>query len=271
MTHLFCPGYTKAPYRALVEAYPGPEVYPTSAFRTEWGPIFHRGRLDGTARILVIGQDPAAHETIARRILVGEAGQRIQGFLTKLGIGRSYVFVNTFLYSVYGGRGATHVNDDELLKYRNKWLDAIVARNDIQAVLSLGQLADKAYQAWPKSATGTWTHANVVHPTYPESGSASGSITKKAAFEKLCQSWNTALDIFAAAGVPTPDTARPVVHYGTTLTDAEHTAIAEEDLPAGLPDWMRSLKAWAARTGKDAALKRATVTVTIPNGFRPPA
>jgi hypothetical protein len=34
----------------------------------EWGPILHRGRLDGTARILVIGQDPAQHETVVRRI-----------------------------------------------------------------------------------------------------------------------------------------------------------------------------------------------------------
>ena len=37
-----------------------------------------------------------------RRILVGEAGRRVQGLLAKLGITRSYVFVNTFLYSVYG-------------------------------------------------------------------------------------------------------------------------------------------------------------------------
>ena len=59
MTHPFCPGYNNPPYRALVEAYPGAEAYPTAAFRTEWGPIFHRGRLDGSARILLIGQDPA--------------------------------------------------------------------------------------------------------------------------------------------------------------------------------------------------------------------
>jgi hypothetical protein len=31
--------------------------------------------------VLVIGQDPAQHETIAGRTLVGEAGHRIQGFL----------------------------------------------------------------------------------------------------------------------------------------------------------------------------------------------
>ena len=82
--------------------YPDASVYPPGQFRVEWGPIFHRGRLDGSARILVIGQDPAQHETIVRRVLVGEAGRRLQGFLTKLGITRSYAIINTFLYSVYG-------------------------------------------------------------------------------------------------------------------------------------------------------------------------
>ena len=73
-----------------------------------------------------IGQDPATHEAICRRILVGEAGQRLQGFLAKLGITRSYVLVNTFLYSVYGqGGGTRHVDDDGIVAYRNRWLDTL--------------------------------------------------------------------------------------------------------------------------------------------------
>src|SRR5690242_13409013 len=81
----FDPGYGDQPFKTLVQNYPGEDVYPPGDFRTEWGPIFHRGRLDGSARVLMIGQDPAQHETIVRRILVGEAGQRAQGFLAKLG------------------------------------------------------------------------------------------------------------------------------------------------------------------------------------------
>ena len=87
----FDPGYVRAAFRRLVTEYPDGSVYPYDSFRVEWGPILHRGRLDGTAKVLVIGQDPAAHEAIARRILVGEAAQRIQGFLRKLGVTRSYV------------------------------------------------------------------------------------------------------------------------------------------------------------------------------------
>jgi len=100
----FCPGYP-APFDALVADYPGEDVYPSADFRVEWGPVFHRGRLDGSARVVVLGQDPATHEAISRRILVGEAGQRVQGLLAKLGIDHSYVMVNTFLYSVYGQGG----------------------------------------------------------------------------------------------------------------------------------------------------------------------
>src|SRR5512147_792397 len=102
MTHPFDPGYFQEPFGTLASDYPGLDVYPPDQFRVEWGPIFHRGRLDGSARVLVIGQDPAQHETVVRRILVGEAGRRLQGLLARLGITRSYVIVNTFLYSVYG-------------------------------------------------------------------------------------------------------------------------------------------------------------------------
>lgn len=271
-SHPFCPGYDRAPYRALVEGYPGEDAYPPAAFRTEWGPIFHRGRLDGTARILVIGQDPATHEDVARRVLVGEAGQRIQGFLDKLGMTTSYVFVNTFLYSVYGQSGGTkHHKDPLILADRFAWFDAIAADNPLQVVVSLGTLADETYQAWravPGTAPAPWRYANVLHPTYPDSASASGQTTFAAAMKRLCESWNKGLDLITAPGpgVLTPDVPTPLVHYGDGITAAEHGAIPEGDLPAGLPAWMRGAKSWAARTGSSAVQKRATLTVTIPPG-----
>ena len=272
-THAFCPGYAKAPYKKLVQSYPGDDAYPTSSFRTEWGPIFHRGRLDGTARVLVIGQDPAQHETVARRILVGEAGQRFQGFLSKLGIDRSYVLINTFLYSVYGqGGGQKHIKDQLITDYRNRWLDAIAANNDVQAVITLGGLADKAYHAWPGATGATWKYQTVLHPTYPDSASASGQITKKAAMKRLCEDWNAALDALSSPpGSVTADEPRALVHYGDTITPAEHTLIIEEDLPPGLPAWMRGLQDWAKRTGATAQDKRVTITITIPKASRPPS
>ena len=151
------------------------------------GPIFHRGRLDGSARVLIIGQDPATHETICRRILVGEAGQRTQGLLA-VGITRSYVLINAFLYSVYGqGGGSRHIDNEAIAAHRNRWLDTLATRNELQAIISLGQLADQAYQMWkatPAGAACTAAYATIRHPTYPESASRAGSITKAEAFAK---------------------------------------------------------------------------------------
>src|SRR5262249_11735531 len=134
MAQEFDTSYAAEPFRSLCEDYPTANVYPGKDFRIEWGPVFHRGRLDGSARVLVIGQDPAQHETIARRILVGEAGHRLQGFLAKLGLDRSYVLINTFLYSVFGS-ASKNANLTRIATYRHKWLDAILANKPLQPVV----------------------------------------------------------------------------------------------------------------------------------------
>jgi hypothetical protein len=67
MPVLFDSGYCQEPFRTLVRDVPDATVFPTKDFRTEWGPVFHRGRLDGSARLLIVGQEPAQHEVIARR------------------------------------------------------------------------------------------------------------------------------------------------------------------------------------------------------------
>src|SRR5947209_9984021 len=126
MSHECEPGYFAEPLRTVCAEYPEADVYPSTHFRLEWGPIFHRGRLDGSARILVIGQDPAQHETIVRRILVGEAGRRLQGLLAKLGVAHSYACINTWLYSVYGGVKSATQHSQPLIDYRNRWLAALL-------------------------------------------------------------------------------------------------------------------------------------------------
>jgi uracil-DNA glycosylase len=265
----FCPGYPP-PYDALVASYPGAAIYPAPAFRVEWGPIFHRGRLDGTAKLLVLGQDPAVAETVTRRILVGVAGQRTQGLLARLGLTRSYVMVNTFLYSVYGqGSGNAHIKDDAIATYRNSWLDTIVSHNDIAAIITLGTLATTAYRRWLASgAEFAGHHAAVLHPTYPESASAAGQVTLADATKRLLADWNEALPALIAA-ITHPDEPAPGTPYGTTFTDADMPPIPPDDLPTGIPAWMRSARDWASRNGPDADTKRATITVEVPPAARP--
>ena len=280
MDHEFEIGYPRR-FAALLRTYPGPETYPPADFRVEWGPIFHRGRLDGSARVLVLGQDPAAHESIARRILVGEAGQRVQGLLARLGIERSYVMVNTFLYSVYGqGGGERHRRDPAIAAYRHRWLDKL-AGPGVEAIVALGGLADDAYRQWratPRGAASAAVYAALRHPTYPESASAAGQKTKKEATRLLLENWNTALPALRAA--VTPDADGPFVPYGERFAADDLRPIPELDLPPGTPDWMRSVDAWASRRAIDEAggpgatpdavreAKRAGIGVRVPRRQR---
>lgn len=266
-------GYTRAPFARLCRDYPGADVYPPRDFRVEWGPVFHRGRLDGSARVLVLGQDPGAHECVVRRILVGEAGQRVQGLLARLGIERSYVMVNAFLYSVYGqGGGERHKNDPAVAAYRNRWLDALLVRTKVEAVLALGKLADHAWSTWKATPAGSSVNVAyqaITHPTYPESAAASGRTKKADAMREMLARWNEALRALAPA-IAHPDVRRELVPYGAALDKARDLAgIPARDLPAGLPAWMRSLDAWAARLGPDAESKRATIVIEIPKRHRP--
>jgi len=268
----FDPGYFREPYLTICREYPGEAVYPQAQFRTEWGPIFHRGRLDGTARVLVIGQDPAASETFARRILVGAAGQRFQGFLQKLGAHRQYVMVNTFLYSVYGQSGGNaHAHDPAIAAYRHRWLDALMTDNAIQVVVALGTLADAAWHAWKATPAGTAAHptyAHVKHPTWPDSSSGGDPVKLEKAIKQLLKEWNTALTALRPAFAP-PEVPGPLVPYGDAFLPEELPQIPEFDLPAGLPAWMRGGVSWAARVGTTAKEKRATLQATVPPEFLP--
>ena len=269
MSHPFDPGYVAEPFLTLCADYPEASVYPPAQFRLEWGPIFHRGRLDGSARVLVIGQDPAQHETVIRRTLVGEAGRRVQGFLAKLGITRSYVFINTYLYSVYGSVKAKTRKDATLIDYRNRWLNALLVGRHVEAVLALGQAADEAWQFWtatPAAQSVSVVYAAVTHPTQPESSSKGDKTTLATATKKLLQNWNVALQALSPH-VQHVDVPIPLVLYGESWGDGDRVAIPEFDFPAGLPAWMHEQDGWARRTGVDQLAKRRNITITVPKGI----
>jgi uracil-DNA glycosylase len=267
----FDAGYDTEPFASLCATAPDASTYPGAAFRIEWGPIFHRGRLDGSARVLVIGQDPAQHEAVARRILIGEAGHRVQGLLHKLGIERSYVMINTFLYSVYGQNGGTqHQHDAGIVGYRDRWLDAIFATAPIEAVIALGTLADGAWRAWtatPGAATFAPGYVHITHPTEPESGAGNDPAKHARLIAAMLANWNAGMDTIAPS-IRHPDQARALVHYGNAFAPGDRIPIPLDDLPAGTPQWMASDDGWAARTGTGAA-KRATITVTVPSSALP--
>ena len=279
--HEFDPGPVDEPFRSLAADYPGAETYPPTEFRIEWGPVFHRGRLDGSARILLVGQDPGQHESIARRCMVGEAGQRAQGFLTKLGIAERYVIVNAFLYSVYGQPRPHEVAQllERTAAYRHRWLEALVAGGEVRAVVAFGDVAQKAFEEWlgpPGSERVHVAYEPLHHPTYPEGASRHDPSRKPQLTRELLHQWNDALQrLDPVVGERGPGQVLPL--YGEELRPEDRTQIPERDLPAGTPAWMRSLRTWASREDllprdksdeEKAEAKRATVVVRIPRAER---
>jgi hypothetical protein len=143
--------------------------HPARRFRIEFGPVYYRGRLDGTARVLIVGQDPSTDELLVHRAFIGHSGQRLQGLLRKIGLSRSYIMVNTFLYGVYGQfdselRGISL--QDPLLSYRNQVLDELAGRNQLAAVVTIGAGARHAVESWPGGER--YQVFELVHPSAPE-------------------------------------------------------------------------------------------------------
>lgn len=199
--------------------------HPAHRFRLEFGPVYYRGRLDGTARVLVVGQDPATNELLGHRVFVGRSGQRVQGFLKKLGVTRSYIMLNAFLFSVFG-QFDTELRDISLeptiLDYRNAFLDRLLEENPIRAVVSFGNGAHHAVEHWPGSSAVPTFEA--MHPAAHDSSA-------------LLATWNDALDGLRPVVTPDDGAEADPEPYGSAFLGEDQEPIPRFDLPFGLPHW----------------------------------
>lgn len=145
-------------YRALGLAAAGAEQ-----FRWQFGPVFYRGRLgDHQVHVLIVGQDAGSDEAVAHRSFVGESGTRVQHLLAHVGITRSYLFLNTFVYSIVDQYTPPlqHLAQDEaspLPQHRNRILDYAASRNDLRLVIAVGRAARESVLTWNRHRGGTGT------------------------------------------------------------------------------------------------------------------
>ncbi len=199
-------------------------THPKRRFRVQFGPVYYRGRLDGTARVLVMGQDPSTNELLAHRAFVGLSGQRVQGLLARIGITRSYAITNTFLFPVFGQFDAQLRRislEPSILEYRNTCLDRLRADNALQAIIAFGAAPRHAVEQWP-GAQGLPAFF-LMHP---------------AADERLVlRNWSSHLDGMAAAITPDPDGTVDTSPYGSAFEERDVAPVPRFDLPFGLPDW----------------------------------
>jgi uracil-DNA glycosylase len=141
-------------YRGLGKAVTGHE-----AFRWHFGPMFYRGRLDGSARVLLIGQEGAQDESLSHRSFTGGTGARMQHLLNHIGVTRSYLFLNTFVYPIFGQytgtlRGMAQNPISPIVVHRNRLLDK-VAGGDLRLVIAVGEAAKESVVTWIAAHGGT--------------------------------------------------------------------------------------------------------------------
>jgi uracil-DNA glycosylase len=194
-------------------------------FWFDWGPIFYRGRLDGSAKLLCIASDPGPTERIAGRTLVGDAGQRVQGFLTKLGLTHSYVCVNAWPYAFHPTHGKPSVEgslkDEAQLKWRNKFYDAVAGPN-LQVVVVFGYMAKAAVNLW-KVPDGV-QRFDLPHPSNED--------------KVVLSPWRAAIPELRKRVSPDPDGSNTGPNYGASFEESDYAAVPRRDLPFGAPAFL---------------------------------
>jgi uracil-DNA glycosylase len=143
-------------YRGLGRALSGGDE-----FRWHFGPMFYRGRLtDGGVRVLVIGQEGAQDESLGHRSFVGGTGARMQHLLRHLGITRSYLFLNTFVYPIFGQYSGAELlwlaqnGKSPIVTHRHAIWNYLAERSDLRLVIAVGRAAKESVHTWVKSRGG---------------------------------------------------------------------------------------------------------------------
>jgi hypothetical protein len=198
--------------------------HPFGRCRIHFGGVPYRGRLNDTARVIIVGQDSSTDEAIARRAFIGNAGLRLKKLLYKIGIQRSYVIINTLAYSINGHANAEMRNiaqEPIIKKLREDLLNTFIDRNPIEAIITFDVGARKALATWnnPQNIT--------IHQLFHPSAQAG-----------LINDCNTKLPVLLANITPDdPAIVDPTPYTGDWNNDTHRMDIPRFDLPYNLPHW----------------------------------
>jgi uracil-DNA glycosylase len=142
-------------YRGLGRAVLGKE-----AFRWHHGPMFFRGRLDDSARVVIVGQEGAQDESLSHRSFTGGTGARMQHFLRHIGLDRSYVFLNSFVYPIFGQytpalRPLAQDPRSPVVAHRHRILDKAIVGGDGRLAIAVGRAAKESIATWVRAHGGS--------------------------------------------------------------------------------------------------------------------
>ncbi len=229
-------------------------------FWYNFGPVFYRGRLDGTARIMIIASDPGPDECLpfVRHPLVGDAGQRVQGFLAKLGLDKSYILVNAYAYAmrpsfVKRQYGKAIINEDfshtspkltltadqeaklhEITTWRDEFFTRVARESKLQAIVPMGGNAGPAYDQWIATLPANDPIRKipvfkVEHPSAVDRDP--GGPRPDAALE----GWQQTIPKLREIVTPDPGASNTGPNYGEYFTENDYARIPRGDLPPEAP------------------------------------
>ncbi|MCB0364485.1 MAG: hypothetical protein H6624_03495 [Bdellovibrionaceae bacterium] len=131
-------------------------------FRWIFGPMWYRGRLgQNEVKAFVVGQEGAQDENVTNRAFTGSTGTKTQKFLNFLGVKHSYLFLNTFVYTINGQLDHEDAKfkwmeqdvESPIVDYRHRLFDYMVEQNPetLSFVMGVG--------TGGKASVATWVNA----------------------------------------------------------------------------------------------------------------
>lgn len=229
------PGPTGAA-KAAMDATPDyeAEVGDATTFWYAFGAVLYRGRLDGSARVIGIASDPGPTECLPfmRRTLVGDSGQKTQGFLAKLGLTRSYVLVNAFAVALHPSqktKGMKVLRTNAAIRAARHGLYNALFSSHVQAIVAFGEVAHEAYDLWSASNPAVKS-VLVVKLAHPAAVDRNGSGNDAA-----LKGWAKAVTQLRAIVTPDADGDATGPNFGDYFTEVDYARIPRRDLPSAAP------------------------------------
>jgi hypothetical protein len=222
-------------------------------FRFLFGPMFYRGRLGkDEVKVFVVGQEGAQDENISNRAFTGSTGTKTQNFLNHLGITKSYLFLNTFVYTINGQLEPDNANfawmeqgeTSPIVQYRHKLFDNMLEQNrgKVALFMGVGTGGKASLVTWINKNGGTCSTAknlaNCVGPNLdgfikkkqldgtkllvigvPHPGGANPNLGGEAALEAIKIAFNAAARRVGEFKKQNPDWLKPDVGTDKEVTD----------------------------------------------------
>ncbi len=183
-------------YRAFGQAVIGGRG---EKFRWIMGPMWYRGRLTpNSVKVFIVGQEGAQDENVSNRSFTGSTGTRMQKFLNYLGIDRSYLFMNTFVYTITGQyslfgedrKNLSKVTQREKLLWLAQSEDSIVVehrhrlfnymletnKDTLAVVIGVGTAGKDSVATWFKSHGSDCTSSKLTKGACEGAGELAGVI-----------------------------------------------------------------------------------------------